>query len=231
MPPNRPDALLKALWLDDDPLTRALIVYAWGETQGQLLREMLEVSVESGGQMLQDAARWLESREGSRAFPEAGPVEDPFHLVSQIEAIGNVPLFANLTIRELAALAHASTTTRAGEGEIIIREGEAGRILYVLLSGRAEVIKGWGTPDEMVLDWIEEKGFFGEMALMDGRPRSATIRITSAASLLVLRGEDLTRLIRDYPTIPIRLCTILCQRIRTLHQRFTVREGSGGVTP
>ena len=140
-----------------------------------------------------------------------------------IEAIGNVPLFANLTIRELAALATASTTTQAREGEIIIREGEAGQALYVLLSGRAEVIKGWATPDEMVLDWIEENGFFGEMALIDGRPRSATIRVTSPASLLVLRGEDLNHLIRDFPTIPIRLCKVLSQRIRNLHQRLTVQ--------
>jgi hypothetical protein len=228
VPLNRPEGLLKTLWMDEDPLTRALIVYALGETHGQVLRGMIEASLASGGQVLQDAAHWLAAKEGLGSFPAAGSLEEALHLVHRIEAIGNVPLFANLNIRELAALAMASTSAQAKEGEIIIREGESGRVLYILLTGQAAVIKGWGTSNEMILDWIEEKGFFGEMALIDGQPRSATIRVTSAASLLVLRGEDLTRLISDYPTIPIRLCNVLCQRIRTLHQRLTVHEGPGG---
>jgi hypothetical protein len=224
----RSHELLKALWRDDDPLTRALIVYALGETHGEAVRTMIGASLESSGEVLQGAARWLETREARRAFQETGPVRDEPELLSRIEAIGNVPLFTDLTVRELAALAKASTTTQAREGEIIIREGEAGRVLFVLLSGRAEVIKGWGKPDEMVLDWIEANGFFGEMALIDGLPRSATIRTISAASLLVLRGEDLNLLIRDYPAIPIRLCKVLSQRIRTLHHKLTVHEGQGG---
>jgi hypothetical protein len=231
VPLNRPDWLLKTLWMDEDPLTRALTVYALGETHCQVLRGMIEASLASGGQVLQDAAHWLTGKQGPSSVPEAGSLEEALHLVHRIEAIGNVPLFANLNIRELAALAMASTSAQAKEGEIIIREGESGRVLYILLTGQTAVIKGWGTSNEMILDWIEEKGFFGEMALIDGQPRSATIRVTSAASLLVLRGEDLTRLINDYPTIPIRLCQVLCQRIRTLHPRLTEHEGPGGGTP
>jgi CRP-like cAMP-binding protein len=80
-------------------------------------------------------------------------------------------------------------------------------------------------------DWSRGRGVFrvglcGRSQIITGLPtRSATIRVTSAASLPVLRGDDLKRLILDYPIIPIRLCNVLSQRIRILHQRLAAYEG------
>ena len=100
------------------------------------------------------------------------------------------------------AIAGKSFVREFAKGEVAVREGDPGDALFLIMEGEMAVIKGMGKEQEFVLDRIGKDDFFGEMALLDGNPRSASIRAESEAVVLVLNDEDFVRIIEDYPSVP-----------------------------
>jgi CRP-like cAMP-binding protein len=98
-----------------------------------------------------------------------------------------------------------------------VKEGEPGDALYLVVEGRFIVLKAAQEGGLVPLDWIGPGGFFGEMALFDRGPRSATVISENQGLLLKLDGQSFTSLMERVPTIPIRVCAELSKRIRTVH--------------
>ena len=101
---------------------------------------------------------------------------------------------------------------------MVVEEGTPGNALYIVLSGRVSAIKRRGTLQETVLGTFSENDFFGEMALIDRQPRSASIIVDREVSLLMLHSESFAEIMREYPSVPLHICNILCHRIRELHR-------------
>jgi len=90
----------------------------------------------------------------------------------------------------------------------------------MITKGEVSVIKGQGTKREMELDRIGAGDYFGEMALFEGDVRSATIRTSEQSNLLVLHKREFAEIVREYPQIALRICKVLSQRLRELHQKI-----------
>lgn len=138
-----------------------------------------------------------------------------------IEYLRGIPLFSAMDEGQLEALAAAGEGQSAHRGDILVREDEPGRGLYVLLEGEAKVVLSSPDGREAVLAFLEEGDFFGEMSLLDGDPRSATVRAGSDVRLLLLRREAFLQLLRRHPEIAIAMLVELSGRLRKANRKIS----------
>jgi serine/threonine protein phosphatase PrpC len=117
-----------------------------------------------------------------------------------VELLRGVALFSFMTYKELLALVSLSRERRAGAGELLVREGEPGDELFILVSGAVEVSKGG-----RAMTRLSAGGHFGEMSLVDLASRSASVTAVSTSRLLVLRREPLMQLLRSDATLAVKL--------------------------
>lgn len=111
------------------------------------------------------------------------------------------PLFENLEKEELQALIAAMHLEQFGEGDIVITEGEAGSSLYVIMGGEVKVFTRGKQGESVLLATLGSGDFFGEISVLTGRPRTATITAATATDLLRLDKEDLDELSKTMPRI------------------------------
>ena len=101
------------------------------------------------------------------------------------------------------------------DGEIIVRQGEVGNAMYVIQSGKAEVVEevnGKNVP----LAVLGENDFFGEMAIFEAQVRSATVRALGVVRVLTVDKKTLLRRIQQDPALAFRMLEHLCHRLRKL---------------
>lgn len=111
------------------------------------------------------------------------------------------------------------------DGEIIIAQGEEGCCLYVILEGQAAV---WVQDDDELpvqVAFLEKDEIFGEMALLDQQPRSATVKAVGRARVLTVDKRNFVRRIHEDPTLAMRVMEKLSLRIRHLNTRLARLEG------
>jgi len=214
------EGLMGLLRDEDDPFNRALALYALGER----VMEMTDVApvlncLNSEEGMVREAARWALKRLGQEDHAEAEGSTDP-NLIERIICTRKVPLFRGLRVRDLAAIALIASPTLRVKGEVVVREGDPGDSLYLIMDGELGVIKGMGTAQEIYLERILRDDFFGELALVDEMPRSASVRAETEALLLVIESRDFIRTMKENPAIPLNICKILSQRILALQKRL-----------
>jgi CRP/FNR family transcriptional regulator, cyclic AMP receptor protein len=133
-------------------------------------------------------------------------------------ALSRVPLFGTLDPRQLAELARVARRYRYDRDETIFFQGDPGDTFYVILSGQVKV--GVTSPEgqEAILVVLDAGEGFGEFALLDDQPRSATIEATLPTEVLALRKDDFRRLLRQMPDIAIGLLRVLTKRLRDTDQ-------------
>ena len=105
-------------------------------------------------------------------------------------------------------------------GETIFREGERGNTLFILLSGEVGVWKHYGMPDENLLARYQAGRIFGEMALVDELPRSATAVAMLDSNLLYLRRSDFAELVRKYPDLAVSIMKSMSAIVRESNDSF-----------
>jgi CRP-like cAMP-binding protein len=128
----------------------------------------------------------------------------------RIELLRTVWLFADCTEEELARIASLAHVRPAAVGSVIIKQGDPGEEFYVVLDGTAQV-----TIDGDVVEDIGPGAFFGEMALIDGGERSATVTATSLTQLMILARAEFNQMIEvAMPSIAARLLTVVGARSR-----------------
>jgi HEAT repeat protein len=220
--PDSTEVILLQLLKDDDPIIQALAVYALGEGVIELPHShAIEELLDSETQIVREAAQHtLHVLEG-RTPAEYGSQKDA-NLVEKAISVRKIPIFSDLRVQEVMAIAGKSFVRKFTKSEVVIREGDPGDALYLIMKGEMAVIKGMETEQEFILDSIGRDDFFGEMALLDGNPRSASIRAESEALVLVLNDEDFVRIMEDYPSVPLKICGALVRRIRELHSRLRI---------
>ena len=116
-----------------------------------------------------------------------------------INILTKVPLFANLGEENLSRLTESAQLHDFRKGDVIIHEGEMDNRLFIVIEGECNVILGLGNKNERRMQTLGRYAYFGEMALIDGEPRSATAIAAHDTVLLVLSRDQFERLVRAYP--------------------------------
>ena len=105
-------------------------------------------------------------------------------------------------------------------GETIVKEGEQAVAFFVVMKGRVEVLSGVGSKKQTVLNEIGAGQCFGEMALLDGMPRVATVRALEDTECLVLSRWDFVAEMRTNPDIAVGMLPVLSRRLREADDRL-----------
>lgn len=136
----------------------------------------------------------------------------------------SIEIFEDLSVGELAAVASVIEEISFDSDEVVIKEGDPGDTLYFILEGEVTVIKTEADGVEFNLDHISAGDHFGEMALFEEIPRTATIRTTKPCRMLFLHKQAFNEMVREYPHIALKICKVFSKRIRKLHQRFSYQQ-------
>jgi CRP-like cAMP-binding protein len=128
--------------------------------------------------------------------------------------ISQVDLFRSLDERQRDRLARITGTHQYREGEVIIRQGEKGHHLSVIVSGRVEVQRERPDREPLVIDELGPGRFFGEMALLDDRPRTATVVALEDTTCLTLWGGHFRVQLESHPEMALALLPEISRRWR-----------------
>jgi hypothetical protein len=137
-------------------------------------------------------------------------------LALQIKAI---PIFGRLSVEQLLDLAKLLREEAHAPDTVIVREGQRGTGMYVIVEGKVIVLRG-----ETQLAELGSGDFFGEMAVLDGEARSATVKASSPVRLLRLERADLIALMEENSAIGIAVAQSLAQRLRLRLENEAMRD-------
>ena len=146
--------------------------------------------------------------------------------MERLLALKQVELFANLSLEQLDAVNQVSREVEYLPGEAIVEEGEPGDSLVLLLEGEVRILKSHGTPQEIALATMSAVDYFGEMAILDDEPRSASAVALTHTRLLSLDGGSLKDLILQMPDISFEMLRVLTGRVRSVEARLSGSAGS-----
>jgi CRP/FNR family transcriptional regulator, cyclic AMP receptor protein len=129
-------------------------------------------------------------------------------------ALAGVPLFTDLRKRDLQRLAREADELAFDPGAKIVEEGLLGEALFVVLAGRGRVVRG----GRKVAD-VLPGDFFGELSVLDGGPRTATVQAETPMLVLRVFRRTLVTLIKDDPKLSLKLLDGMTRRIREVERR------------
>ncbi len=128
---------------------------------------------------------------------------------SKIETLRAVPVFADLGRRELEHIAQITELVESKPGEVLVREGELGRELVVIAEGSARVQR-----KGVDIARLQSGEAFGEIALLNGKPRSATVITDTSSVLLIVEKRSFDSLLETVPGLQRQMLLALCARLR-----------------
>lgn len=124
------------------------------------------------------------------------------------------PFFANLAERDLEALAAAMVQHAYPAGQLVLLEGAASTVLYVVETGRVKLYKTSGKGREQVLRLLRPGDLFNEVAVFDSGPNPASAQAMTDCSLFLLRRRDVLRLMTERPGIAVAIINTFAGRLR-----------------
>ncbi len=193
-------------YIDDDEELRQILKKDDGEAA---TRELIDLANARGGRDNVTAV----------VLKVPGDLADPVALevIEKLEALHEIPLFRHLNYKELVKVLNQTRLLTFDADEIIIRESEPGDEFYIILTGEVEVTKG-----EQIITRLGDKVHFGEMALVDRSPRSATVLATQPTRALTLARRAFFNLVKTEPVLSSKLLwsfvQVLSHRLRATNE-------------
>ena len=129
-----------------------------------------------------------------------------------------IALFRGCPERELAAIARITTPASVTAGTVLCREGEIGKEAFVIVEGQAAA-----TLDGTEIARLGPGSFFGEMALLDGQARTATVTAVTSMTVLVMSSLEFRVLLTDAPTVVRRMLVGVSSRLRLAKRKPQAR--------
>jgi CRP/FNR family transcriptional regulator, cyclic AMP receptor protein len=130
------------------------------------------------------------------------------------------PLFADLPTADLAPLAAVVRRRHYLRGAVIFTQGDLGNVAFIVRSGRVEIVVESADGRDLVLYEVGPGDHFGEMALLEGQPRSASAVCAEASELLAITREDLLGELERHPSIMLRMLQAMSRRLRLTDRRL-----------
>lgn len=136
-----------------------------------------------------------------------------------VDVLSSVWLFSGCTKKELAALASLATQIDVPAGKVLATQGQPGREFFVVVSGKAEATRG-----NVPIGVLGPGTFFGEMSLLENKPRVATVTTIEPTSVLVLTAQEFDRLVELMPAVDRKILVVLAERLREVEERYVPAE-------
>ncbi len=140
--------------------------------------------------------------------------------MKRVQLLQRVPLFKDLDPKDLERLAEALQTETYPDATDIVVATEPGHSMFLILSGTVQVLYP-ARNDDFELARLGEGDFFGEMALLNSKPRSATVRTTEPVRVLVLERDDFNKIITNSPQVALKLLEVMSARIRNVDEQIS----------
>lgn len=132
------------------------------------------------------------------------------------EALADVPLFSGLSKRHLRHIAKLMEEQSFDKGTKLAEEGRAGDSFHVMMEGEAKVTRGGRLINRLI-----PCDFFGEVALIDGGPRTATVTAETPVTTLALDRNEFRRMLEEDPSIVVKMLEELARRLRQNERSLT----------
>lgn len=141
-------------------------------------------------------------------------------MLSNLELIRRVPLFALLTASQAESVADAVVKRRFKRGEVIVEQGEKSNTLFIILTGRVRVVTTDKRGREVILATLQPGDYIGEMSLIDNEPHSATCRAEIQTNMLVLGRAEFARCLPENSSMAYAVMKGLVQRLRQADRKI-----------
>ena len=129
------------------------------------------------------------------------------------------PFFTGLDSRIVERLVPHALTRKVKRGTLLFRKGDAGSNLYAVCAGAVRVSAPSDQGKDAIFNLIVSGEIFGEVAFLDGGPRTADAVMIESGELMVIERRDFLPLLKDYPALALRLLEVLCGRLRRTSQQ------------
>jgi CRP/FNR family cyclic AMP-dependent transcriptional regulator len=126
-----------------------------------------------------------------------------------VDLLRTVPLFSGMTDRAIAAVADLAEESAFAAGDVLVSEGDPGDAFFILIDGTADVSQGGRQ-----LASLGPGSTLGEISLLDGRPRTATVTCTAPIRAAVIRRSGFERLMDGFPAVRLGVVMNLTERVR-----------------
>jgi CRP-like cAMP-binding protein len=153
-------------------------------------------------------------------------------MLEEVTFLRKVPIFNELSDQELEKIVALGVRKKYKKGSIILLEEETGAALFVIITGKVKIVRMDDDGREVILSILGESDFFGEMAILDGLTRSASVVATSKSELFMIHRRDFLKLLNDYPMVAIALLRELTARLRkadTQIKSLSLKDAAGRV--
>jgi CRP/FNR family transcriptional regulator, cyclic AMP receptor protein len=138
-----------------------------------------------------------------------------------VHLIKDIPYFSELTIEEMQNLVASSQKRRYPRGSIVLHKDDVGDETYLIMIGKVKVIVTHPDGKEIILNILKSGDLFGEMAVFDHMPRSATVAAEEDSELLIISRENITNLIKRNPQIAFKLLSDMSRRLREADEQIS----------
>jgi ATP/ADP translocase/HEAT repeat protein len=213
-----PSALLADFLDSEDSMTQKCALYVIGTGRMEGFSEKLQALGDHPDLAVRETAK--QTLERLETTDQDGRGEAMLSTMDKIIHLKKIYIFSDLQVRELAAIGSITVERDYPKDEIVVKEGEAGDTMFLIISGEVSVIRNHGTEQETFIAKITEDDYFGEMALFEDKPRSATVKTDTEAKLLVLGKLEFEEIMREFPQISINICRVFSQRIREVQKKL-----------
>jgi CRP-like cAMP-binding protein len=126
-----------------------------------------------------------------------------------LEVLAGVPLFSACSKRDLQMIAKASDEVRVEKGKMLVEQGRTGHEFFAIIDGKAKVVR-----DGKRIATLGPGQYFGEMALLDREPRSASVVAETDMDLIVLGQREFAGVIDAVPSMAHKLLAAMARRLR-----------------
>ena len=144
-----------------------------------------------------------------------------------LDALAATPVLAGITEDALLLLAQEGIFHHFLADEIVVREGEPGHSLYILVEGDVEVIKNLESDNAVSLAVLRSRTFFGEMCVIDPVPRAATVYAITPVKAIEIKAATLhhlcVRMPAQFAIVLLNLARDMVRRLRTLDEAFAAK--------
>jgi len=134
----------------------------------------------------------------------------------QIDLLGEVTLFSGCSQGELRSIAQLGTQVHADPGDILTAQGKPGREFFLVIEGKATCKVG-----RREVDTFSSGNYFGELALLHGGYRTATVQALTAMELLVLDAREFRSMLMTTPSICVKMLARLAERLAEADAQYT----------
>ncbi len=144
----------------------------------------------------------------------------------------SVPIFSELDAERLKQISQLGSRKYYKKDSTILSENETGSALFVIISGKVKVSRESDDGKEVILTILNESDFFGEMAILDGLNRSASVTAIEESELFLIQRTDFLNLLQEHPEISVSLLQELTRRLRASDLRIkslSLRDAEGKV--